>query len=95
MPSQYLDASQDNYVERTRRGLCVMATSLAAGNPSIAARLIASCLRIDEKGRMFATLPANSDPRPIENSAVTRQKIACIFDAHASFNTAFKKITKD
>ena len=69
VPSQFIEANQDSYAKRNRRGLFIMAASLAGGNPSIALRLLVDCLRIDEKGALYATLPANSDSRPVEKAS--------------------------
>ncbi len=70
VPSQYLDANEERRSERNRKGLLVMAASLSGGNPSIASRLFIDCIRVDEKGRLVATLPANSDSRAVEQFSI-------------------------
>jgi len=70
VPSQYLDANDERRRERNRRGLCVMTASLSGGNPSIASRLFIDCIRLDDKQRLVATLPANSDSRIVEQASM-------------------------
>jgi hypothetical protein len=70
VPSQYLDASEESQRQRDFKGLCVMAASLAGGNPSIALRLFADCLRDSGKGIVIAELPANYDARSVEQTSL-------------------------
>ena len=70
VPTQFLDASHDTLQERNLNGIMAMVASLSGGNPSISMRLFAGCMRVDENGDIFANLPANADPREVEQLPV-------------------------
>ncbi|MGI9291211.1 MAG: hypothetical protein ACR2QG_08035, partial [Gammaproteobacteria bacterium] len=70
VPSQYLDASEEDALERNRKGVYTMASRLSGGNPSIAMGLFVQCLRQDDKGQIRATLPANLDAREVEQAPI-------------------------
>jgi len=70
VPSQYLDAGEEEAVERNRKGVYTVAARLSGGNPSIAMLLFISCLRVGEGGRIYATVPANRDPREVERASL-------------------------
>jgi hypothetical protein len=77
VPRQYMDVAQDAIEGRNRVGIYTMLTSLSRGNPSIAIRLFADCIRITEGGGATVTLPANRDDqlfkdRPINLLLVLR-----------------------
>jgi len=70
VPTRYLDANHDTLQERNLQGIMVMVANLSGGNPSIAMRLFAECLRVDTDGTLFATLPDNADSRDLERAPV-------------------------
>jgi hypothetical protein len=70
VPTQYLDANHESLQERNLQGIMEMVANLSGGNPSIAMRLFAKCLRIDKNSALFAMLPANEDSRDLEQAPV-------------------------
>lgn len=56
--------------ERNRAGIYAMISSLSRGNPSIAIRLFADCLRVNSIGGFDVTLPANLDAQMLENASI-------------------------
>jgi hypothetical protein len=70
VPSEYLDGDASTLEERNRIGVTLMCAVLAGGNPSIAMRLFVRCLRADDAGRLFATLPANLDAGQLDGASL-------------------------
>ncbi|ARN75745.1 AAA family ATPase [Oceanicoccus sagamiensis] len=70
VPRQHMDTEQDVIEERNRAGIYAMISSLSRGNPSIAMRLFAECLRVDNKGKLRVSLPANLDAQSLENASI-------------------------
>jgi len=61
VPRQYMDVAQDAIEDRNRVGLYTMLTALSRGNPSIAIRLFADCIRMTADGVAEVSLPTNRD----------------------------------
>jgi len=77
VPRQYMDVAQDAIEDRNRVGLYTMLSAMSRGNPAIAIRLFADCIRMTADGVAEVSLPANRDDQvfsqqPINSLLVLR-----------------------
>lgn len=70
VPRQYMDVAQDAIEDRNRVGIYTMLTALSRGNPSIAIRLFADCIRMTDDGVAEVTLPANRDDQRFKDQPI-------------------------
>jgi hypothetical protein len=70
VPRQYMDVAQDAIEARNRVGIFTMLTALSRGNPSIAIRLFADCIRVNDSGVAEVFLPANRDDAQFKNRPI-------------------------
>ena len=61
VPRQYMDVAQDAIEDRNRVGLYTMLSSMSRGNPSIAIRMFADCIRMTADGVAEVSLPSTRD----------------------------------
>jgi hypothetical protein len=70
VPRQYMDVVQDAIEDRNRVGVNTMLTALSRGNPAIAIRLFADCLKMNDQQKITVTLPANRDDQLLKGRSI-------------------------
>ncbi|MDB4307846.1 hypothetical protein N9985_01015 [Gammaproteobacteria bacterium] len=70
IPRQYMDVAENAVEDRNRAGIYTMLAALSRGNPSIAIRLFADSIRMNDDGKAVVTLPANRDDQLLKNRSI-------------------------
>jgi hypothetical protein len=70
VPRQYMDVAQDSIEDRNRVGIDTMLTALSRGNPSIAIRMFADCIRMTDDGVAEVTCPVSHDDQRFKDQPI-------------------------
>jgi hypothetical protein len=70
VPRQYMDVAQDVIEDRNRVGIYTMLTALSRGNPSIAIRMFADCIRMTDSGVAEVTCPVSRDDQRFKDQPI-------------------------